>query len=194
MSGHVLLNQCCSLLTRSNHRICGYNKQRNFLQRISTTTPGDSIPLLYPEGMLFPSISYRMVPNDGSIAGSIPSALLNGQQNLYGFALIYDHIQSRLASPSYATSTNLSYVSFCYNIPTNLTLNHQDARLVLNRGLTVDETSKHKIGIRCKGESVLSQSIDLKKIKTSLLFSKNHKMDYFLTFTSNQNNFLASER
>ena len=46
---HELLNPCCSLLTRSNLRICGHNKQRNFLQRICSTTPGDSIPLLYPE-------------------------------------------------------------------------------------------------------------------------------------------------
>ena len=28
VSRHVLPNQCCSLLTRSNHRICGYNKQK----------------------------------------------------------------------------------------------------------------------------------------------------------------------
>ena len=97
-----------------------------------------------------------MVPNDGSIAGSIPSALLNGQQNLYGFPSIDDHIQSRLTSPSYATSTNPSYISFCYDILTDPTLNHQYTRIVFNRGLSVDETSKHKIGIRCKGESVLS--------------------------------------
>ena len=52
-------------------------------------------------------IFYRMVPNDGSIAGSIPSTLLNGQHNLNGFASIDDHIQSRLTLPSYATSTNI---------------------------------------------------------------------------------------
>ena len=128
-----------------------------------------------------------MVPNDGSISGSIPSKLLNGQKNLHRFASIDDHIQSQLTSPSYATSTNPSYKFFCHNILTNLTLNHQDTRLVLNRGLTDDETSKRKLGSRCKGESVLSQSIDLKQMVKNICSSqKNHKMDYFLTFTCNQ--------
>ena len=117
-----------------------------------------------------------MVPNDGSISGSIPSKLLNGQKNLHRFASIDDHIQSQLTSPSYATSSNPSYISFCYDILTNLTLEHQDTRLVLNRGLTVDGTLKHKIGIRCKGESVLSRSIGSKEMVKNLCSSqKYHK-------------------
>ena len=46
---------------------------------------------------------------------------------------------------------------------------------------------KHKIGIKYKGGSVLSQLIDLKQMEKNLCSSqKYHRMDYFLTFTCNQ--------
>ena len=53
VSGHVILNQCGSLLCRSKHQIKGSSKHKFFLQKIHATSPGNSIPLLYPEHMLF---------------------------------------------------------------------------------------------------------------------------------------------
>ena len=55
VSGHVILNQCCTLLTQKQHRIEGYSGQKHFLERLCSTTKGNSIPLLYPEGMMYPS-------------------------------------------------------------------------------------------------------------------------------------------
>ena len=128
-----------------------------------------------------------MVEDDGSIAGSIPIFLLNGEHASYGFASIEDQIRSRLTSASFATSTNPSYISFCYDILTNLTLNYQHSRIVLNRGLALDDNSKRKIGIRCKNDSPLFQSVDSTQMVKNLCSSqKYHKMDLFLTFTCNQ--------
>ena len=58
ISGHVLLNQCgtTTLLTRKEHQIKGSSKHNFFLQKIVATSNGSSIPLMYPEGILFPSI------------------------------------------------------------------------------------------------------------------------------------------
>ena len=128
-----------------------------------------------------------MVEYDGSIALSIPIFLLNGEHASYGFASIEDQIRSRLTSASFATSTNPSYISFCYDILTNLTSNYQHSRIVLNRGLALDDNSKRKIGIRCKNDSPLFQSVDSTQMVKNLCSSqKYHKMDLFLTFTCNQ--------
>ena len=56
IDGHVILNQCGSLLSRTDNHINGYRSQKHFLQRIASTISDKSIPLLYPEAMLFPSI------------------------------------------------------------------------------------------------------------------------------------------
>ena len=74
VSGHILLNQSCSLQTKSNYRICGFSRQKYFLQRMCATSLGHTIPFLFPEGMLFPSIFYKMT-EDGSILGFLPSSL-----------------------------------------------------------------------------------------------------------------------
>ena len=132
ISGHVILNQCGSLLTRAKHRITGFSMQKNFLQSIASTRVGESIPLLYPEGMLFPSIFYKMIINDSAICGTIPSSLFTGTISLHGFASIQDHVQSRLTSPASSTSSTPSYISYSYDKITNLTMNHQDTRIVLN--------------------------------------------------------------
>ena len=48
-----------------------------------------------------------------------------------------DHVKSRFTSVSISTSTNPTYVSYCYDTLTNLSINHEDTWIVLNRGLNV---------------------------------------------------------
>ena len=55
-SMHVLLNLCASSLTRKKHKLSPSSLQRFFVEQVVATNFGTSIPLLYPEGMLFPSI------------------------------------------------------------------------------------------------------------------------------------------
>ena len=187
VSGHVIMNQCGSLLTRKNNRMNGYNSQKNFLQKLCATTICDSVPLLYPEGMMFPSIFYAMAENDNAILGAIPSSLFTGDQSFYGFATMHDHIHTRLTNALSATSTNPTYASYCYDKLTNLSLNHQDSRIVLNRGLTVDSNTTSGMGVRCKNDSSLFEAVDSKQMVRNLCASqKYHKMDLFLTFTCNQ--------
>ena len=76
VSGHVIMNQCGSLLNRNERDITGYRSQKHFLQRIASIAHDTMVPLLYPEAMLFPSIFWSMVPKCGSIFGVIPSGLL----------------------------------------------------------------------------------------------------------------------
>ena len=99
VSGHVILNQCGSLLSRKDHEINGSSKHNFFLQKIHSTTDGLSIPLLYPESMLFPSIFPFQDPDGFLSLGCIPAPLLSRKMESLGFASIPQHTRTRLTVP-----------------------------------------------------------------------------------------------
>ena len=185
VNGHVIMNQCGSLLNRNDKEIIGYRSQKYFLQRLASVCTKMTIPLLYVEGMLFPSIFWSMVPGSGAILGSIPSGLLTTNTS-HGFASMKSHARCRLTLPGTCTSTNPSYVAFVYDILTNLTLNREDSRIILNRGL-MESTGETGLKVRSREDTLLSDSVDSKQTVRNLCSSqKYHKMDFFLTFTCNQ--------
>ena len=116
VSGHVIMNQCGSLLNRNEKEIHSYRHQKHFLQRIASISNDKTVPLLYSEGMLFPSIFWSMVPNCGAILGSIPSGLLveSGRNR---FASMKSHVRCRLGNAGSCTSTNPSYPLVCQTLP-----------------------------------------------------------------------------
>ena len=76
-----------------------------------------------------------MVPDNGSICGAITSYLFTVIKSIHLFSNMHDHVKSILTSLSIATSTNPTDVSHFYGKLTNLSLNHEDTSIVLNRGL-----------------------------------------------------------
>ena len=86
-----------------------------------------------------------------------------------------------------ATSKNPTHASYCYYKLTNLSLNHEDTCIVLNRILTVDPKSHNGIWVICKDYSSLFEPINSKQMVSNLCASpKHHKIGLFLTFTWNQ--------
>ena len=196
VSGHVILNQNGTVLSRKKHQIKGSSIHKFFLQKICATHIGSSVPLLYPESMLFPSIFYLMT-NDGVISGGIPSPLLTEFINQFGFQPLPQHIRSRLTSCSFTTGTDPRYISFSYDTMTNLAVNHEDSRIVLHRGLTVDKDSDIGLGVRGKknGDSSLLESIDSKQMVKNLSSAEKYidSFDFFITLTCNMKKILVQE-
>ena len=110
VSGHVILNQCGSLLSRTNDDIKGSSKHKFFLQKIHSSFDGESIPLLYPESMLFPSIFPFPDPNGNTSVGSIPAPLLSKFMEKRGFESIPQHIRTRLTTPFCKYKYSLSHL------------------------------------------------------------------------------------
>ena len=186
IDGHVILNQCGSLLSRPDNHIAGYRSQKHFLQRIASTSEMECVPLLYPEAMIFPSIFWKLNDNVGSFPGAIPSSLLATQKSLNGFASIKSHINVRLTNQFSTSSTSPSYISFQFDILSNLLMNSVDSRLVIARGLTCADGN---IGVKLKSnrETCLHDSIDSKQMVKNLCASQKYlPMHFFLTFTVNQ--------
>ena len=128
---------------------------------------------MYPEGILFPSIHWKMAIDNCSIVGAIPAPLLIESVLQFGFASIKQHIRARLTSSTSSTSSDAA--------------NHEDTRLILNRGLAVCDDAKGGLGLRGKNDSALLESVDNRQMVKNLCFSqKYHPWDHFVTYTCNQ--------
>ena len=189
IAGHVLLNQCGTLLSRKKHVIKGSSKHHYLLDRMCATLPKTAIPLVYPEGILFQGIHYQAANDKCSLVGCIPTPLMTENIRKMRFASIASHVRSRLTNTSSSTCSDPRYLCFCYDIMSNMAASHEDTRLILNRGLTVGDDKTGGLGLRGKGDTNLFHSIDNKQMVRNLCFSqKYHQWDYFLTFTCNQKN------
>ena len=185
ISGHVILNQCGSLLTRNNHRIVGYSNQKSFLERIVSTS-GNNIPLLYPLAMLFPSIYYHSIDTDGSMTGAIPASMLTGSKHNHGFASIDKQIRNYLTFMSSTTSSSPSFISFAFDILTNAVACQQHSRVVIRRGLVADSSQKFGLTVKSKQQSSLRHTWDSRQLIRFLnCTTKHHAMDLYFTFTMN---------
>ena len=89
--GRVILNFVGTLLTRQRHQLKSSSIHKYFLQRIVTTSIGESVSLLFPEGILFPTIFWLM--REGFLVGAISATLLNENSKKYGFATIPQHVR-----------------------------------------------------------------------------------------------------
>ncbi len=135
ISGHVILNNCGCLLARKHGKLMGTTRQRNFLEKIVANTTGYTVPLLYPEAMLFPSLFWKGT-NDGAVIGSLPCGLLADDAFLrsYGFAGVAEHMRCRVKNSSMLSSTDYRYIYYAFDWIANLLLRGHDSRVILNRG------------------------------------------------------------
>ena len=92
IAGHVILNQCGSLLTRKKYEVKGSSQHKFFLQKLVATCKNTAVPLMYPEGVLFPSIFWKSSPDNCAIVGAIPAPLLTQASHGSRFCSIQEHV------------------------------------------------------------------------------------------------------
>jgi hypothetical protein len=107
------------------------------------TSGVESVPLVYPEAMLYPSLFWKD-DQEGSMFGVLPLALLaaNCKCTSLGFAGVEDHMQCQIMDLSSRTSTDPRYVFYAFDCIANVHLRGQDTRIVLSRGFMKEEASQ----------------------------------------------------
>ena len=112
IGSHVILNAVCSLLNRPSNPTHFKKKEWRFLQSFISKCPGESVPLTFPEAVLFPSLYYQA--EEGSFCGAIPSLLFAPFNcNVFNnFADVLSHIRSRLKNFSLLTSSDPRLIQF----------------------------------------------------------------------------------
>ncbi|KAF4716680.1 hypothetical protein FOZ63_030777, partial [Perkinsus olseni] len=133
--GHILLNKHYGLLNRPGATNYISARSGAFFQRLTSRFAGASIPLLYPEGMLFPSIFWKSL-TDGTVIGALPHCLWTAPAacKKAGFATLSEHVKTRLTDPTLLTSTDPRAIQFYFDALFNLQLSHSDTRVVMSRG------------------------------------------------------------
>ena len=192
LTNHALLNVYGGCLVRRKEQLKGTTRQRNFLQRLVTAAPMGtrvrSLPLLYPEGMLFTDIFY-LDEEDGSIVGALPAALLHNATTLkqYGFAPLIDHYRARMSHPGLLTSTNPKYHCFAFDNLVNLGMRGCDSRIILRRGFVEFQQKEKGVRIRGREEPIFdSEHIDCRPVVNKLAAAIGEDPPaYFYTHTCN---------
>jgi hypothetical protein len=113
---HVLLNEHCNLLVQRGSQLKPSRVAKGFMERIVATSDGESIPLLYPESMIFPSIFWKQNA-DGSYPGAVPVGLwtTSSEAHKQHFAGIPEHMRCRIKNSSLLCSTDPRYMYFAFD-------------------------------------------------------------------------------
>ena len=159
---HALLNKHSTLLLRRKGILRKNLQQQHFIAKIvarisrsfinkSGIFSSGTVPLLYPEGSLFPNIYYK-TRGDGSIVGALPAPFLtdNTTLNKMGIASIHDHMRTRITSTFLLTSSDNTHLLYALDCCLNLGSRGHDTRVLLKRGYDPDLTKGD--GIRMKDE------------------------------------------
>lgn len=184
---HVLLNEHCSLLVRRGSQLKPTRAAKGFFERIIATSDGKSIPLLYPEAMIFPSIFWKQ-NIDGSYPGALPIGLYSttSEAHQLGFAGLAEHMRCRLKNSSLLCSTDPRYIYFAFDAVYNVMSRGVDNRIVFKRGF------EHMLG-PCtmsgqNNDSLLSSDmIDSRRnVQKLAALVRDKEPSYFYTHTCNQ--------
>ena len=93
-------------MTRNQYDIKGSRYVNHHMQKLCSVAKCQSIPLLYPEGMLFTPLHWKSTNDKCCIFDKIPSLLLNLFCIKEGFRSIQQHICTSLNSTSAAMGSD----------------------------------------------------------------------------------------
>ena len=185
----VLLNKCGSMLVRRQSRLQASRKERNLIERVVSNPDTGTVPLIYLEGIVFPSIFFSLPHStDGGVLGSIPVTFFcqHATRKQFGIASIAEHAKVRLTSVGNTASTDPRYLSFMFDALANGALEGQDTRVVLSRGF---EESMGPAGMRMRNseDDFYTDTIDNRQNVHNLCASeKDSASTLFITLTCNQ--------
>jgi predicted GIY-YIG superfamily endonuclease len=185
----VLLNKCGTMLVRRDNQLQATRRERNIIERIASKRDIGTVPLIYLEGILFPSIFWCLSnSSDGGVLGSMPTSFFcqNSTRKRFGVASLSDHAKTRLKSIGNTASTDPRYLTFLFDSIANGAIEGSDTRVVLSRGF---EESMGPAGmrIRNKDDNLYSDTIDNRQNVHDLCGSQREdEFDLFVTLTCNQ--------
>ena len=196
---HVVMNNCGSCLIRKRNKISATKPERNFLERIVSVDGNTTVPLVYPEAVMFPSVFWRQLDQVGSVVGAIPSIMLTDDDTnrRRGFASVIDQLRVRLTNPSCLTMMEKNYLSYAFDAKVNISCRGTDTRIMLHRGTPREVQT----GIRAidgleppsmfNSESVDSRPV-VNQLAAALASNKGHV--YFFTTSANQKHHFGLRR
>ena len=185
---HSILNHAGSMLMRHNRELKPSRIEQQFLQKIIVGSPGETVPLVTLDPMLFPDLCPFDNNYDGSIIGGIPTALFSGvtQAKRYNIGDIHAHARIRMTCPFSTSSTQIRSMFFYYDAISNEKLSTTDSRIIKHRGIF---STGMVGGLRATQQidRVFTECMDNHAMVNCLCALQRYQPDnLFITFTPNQ--------
>jgi hypothetical protein len=188
MGTGVMLNKFGTVLVRKDSQLQASCRERNLVERVVSVNDVESVPLVYLEGMLFPSIFWSQ-PNggDGGLLGAMPTAFLCRHQTRrkYNITSLIKHARLRLKMTASTVGSNPNYLAFLFDALANGALEGCDTRVVLRRGF---EEQHHGAGVKVRNvqDDLFTDIIDNRQHCHNLAASEADKpSSVFVTMTCN---------
>ena len=159
-SGCNILNNVGSLKAINQYYIKGSVYVNHHMRKLCSVDKFQSIPLLYPEGMLFPFLHRKYKNEKFSIVGAIPSSLFNLCCIQEGLSSIQQHINTRSTSHSNVMGSDPRYIYHCYDIMEKIAASNNHTILFINHGPTVSGDKYDNLFVRGSGHSYILGSLD----------------------------------
>ena len=187
-SGHFYLNHHLRVMAKTSFSQKPPVATLQLLQNICSKTPDWSVPLIYPEGMLFLRIFWAT--ESSSVIGAIPSAFYtNAIQRCHQKTLapLKDHLMTRILDNSLLTSHDMSYLQFAFDIILNSDLNKNSAKIACHRGLEAVVRDGERIHADTQDGLLQFDDIDSRRQVNQLVATLRTEgaWTYFITLTCN---------
>ena len=194
---HVIFNQTGALCTRYNKRITGLQLQQHVVQKIVSSVSGNSVPVLYLLGMMFPKHFWSSASDDkASILGVLPISCYTKKAHPHGFASMHETAKNYITHASSSTSTCHNFAATLYSVQCNQAMSGFNSKQVLRQGFKVSSigksrNSKSGLTLGHNDESNLRESMDTRQGAMNLAAAVHNGVhfDLFVTWTLNQAQF-----
>ncbi|CAB9521100.1 hypothetical protein SEMRO_1164_G248040.1 [Seminavis robusta] len=189
MGTSVLLNNVGTMLVRRDSTMRASRKERHLIERVVSSGEIGTVPIVYLEGILFPSIFWCLPhSSEGGILGSMPTPLFcqHATRKQFNVASVIDHARTRVKTIGTTSSTDGRYLSFQFDSLANGALEGQDTRVVLSRGF---EECLGPAGIKARNaeDDFITDQIDSRQNVHNLCASeRDNPSTLFVTLTCNQ--------
>ena len=163
VSGHVVLNHAAICLNRFRKPLTETQVQRSFVQSVALSVPGQSSPLLYLEGGLFPRLFYASLSQDAiAPLGALP---------------LFSYMDKKIRTAWHPSFNTFEYVSR----PFRLT---QAGTSIIERGFQVDPDSSLGMPVQGESEGGLADIMDSRQMSRNMCASQEYVLwDSFHTIT-----------
>ena len=182
----ILLNNELNILRRKRTPLFCINRHKYFLQSLVSKSPNKSIPVIYPEAMIFPTIFWKQY-EDCSYAGALPSCLYsdNKVNKHLGFATLKEHLQNRIMNRSLLTSSSQHYASFAFDCLMNEAMNREHSSTILFRRGWENQLAKDD-SVPISGSYLRLDAKEVRlRVRELAAALSEEPATYFLTLTCN---------
>jgi hypothetical protein len=185
LPSHFFINGALNVMRRKHFN--PNQASHPVLNHITSRVAGNSLALLYPEALLFPTIFWDSVPQAQAVTGALPSCMFfrNADSDfLKHLGSLNEHLKVRVRDMFSDTGRNPAYLHFIFDVLVNQVFQNTTTNIFRDKGLEFIPQVKNMAKEFETSLSYDEVTASQRKKELSHMIREG-KWDYFLTITCN---------